>query len=210
MRRQEAAQHARLAQLVEHLLDVQEVTGSSPVPRTKSPSGHSGGDFSVYRRGKNQAKSPTFFKKGLAFCKSICYTNMRCQSAAQYARLAQLVEHLLDVQRVSGSSPLPRTSQRLEMLLYISGLFRYHEVHIAGGLWFVGVTGRHGLKEITTRGPEWAGIPPPRKRLEMKETPSRRDCCRSAVSQRRCRVSKEGLSILEANVNEKPTANWAE
>ena len=27
--------HARLAQLVEHLLDVQEVTGSSPVPRTK-------------------------------------------------------------------------------------------------------------------------------------------------------------------------------
>ena len=26
--------HARLAQLVEHLLDVQEVTGSSPVPRT--------------------------------------------------------------------------------------------------------------------------------------------------------------------------------
>ena len=29
--------HARLAQLVEHLLDVQEVTGSSPVPRTKTP-----------------------------------------------------------------------------------------------------------------------------------------------------------------------------
>jgi hypothetical protein len=27
-------QYARLAQLVEHLLDVQEVTGSSPVPRT--------------------------------------------------------------------------------------------------------------------------------------------------------------------------------
>ena len=109
MRRQEAARHARLAQLVEHLLDVQEVTGSSPVPRTKSPSGHSGGDFSVYRRGKNQAKSPTFFKKGLAFCKNICYTNMRCQSAAQYARLAQLVEHLLDVQEVTGSSPVPRT-----------------------------------------------------------------------------------------------------
>ena len=29
--------NARLAQLVEHLLDVQEVTGSSPVPRTKDP-----------------------------------------------------------------------------------------------------------------------------------------------------------------------------
>ena len=40
MRCQSAAQYARLAQLVEHLLDVQEVTGSSPVPRTKSPSGH--------------------------------------------------------------------------------------------------------------------------------------------------------------------------
>ena len=34
---------------------------------------------------------------------------MRCQSAAQYARLAQLVEHLLDVQEVTGSSPVPRT-----------------------------------------------------------------------------------------------------
>ena len=29
--------YGRLAQLVEHLLDVQEVTGSSPVPSTKIP-----------------------------------------------------------------------------------------------------------------------------------------------------------------------------
>ena len=29
--------YGRLAQLVEHLLDVQEVTGSSPVPSTTSP-----------------------------------------------------------------------------------------------------------------------------------------------------------------------------
>ena len=109
MRRQEAAQHARLAQLVEHLLDVQEVTGSSPVPRTKSPSGHPRWGFFCIPARQNQAKSPTFFKKRLAFCKNICYTNMRCQSAAQYARLAQLVEHLLDVQEVTGSSPVPRT-----------------------------------------------------------------------------------------------------
>ena len=39
--------HARLAQLVEHLLDVQEVTGSSPVPSTrgKEPSTSVGGSF---------------------------------------------------------------------------------------------------------------------------------------------------------------------
>ena len=33
--RHDAAEYGRLAQLVEHLLDVQEVTGSSPVPSTK-------------------------------------------------------------------------------------------------------------------------------------------------------------------------------
>ena len=32
--RHDAAEYGRLAQLVEHLLDVQEVTGSSPVPST--------------------------------------------------------------------------------------------------------------------------------------------------------------------------------
>ncbi len=33
--RHDAPEYGRLAQLVEHLLDVQEVTGSSPVPSTK-------------------------------------------------------------------------------------------------------------------------------------------------------------------------------
>ena len=32
--RHDATEYGRLAQLVEHLLDVQEVTGSSPVPST--------------------------------------------------------------------------------------------------------------------------------------------------------------------------------
>ena len=35
--RHDATEYGRLAQLVEHLLDVQEVTGSSPVPSTTSP-----------------------------------------------------------------------------------------------------------------------------------------------------------------------------
>ena len=34
--RHDATEYGRLAQLVEHLLDVQEVTGSSPVPSTKT------------------------------------------------------------------------------------------------------------------------------------------------------------------------------
>ena len=37
--------YGRLAQLVEHLLDVQEVTGSSPVPSTTSPQTERSGDF---------------------------------------------------------------------------------------------------------------------------------------------------------------------
>ena len=37
--------YGRLAQLVEHLLDVQEVTGSSPVPSTTSPQTFWSGDF---------------------------------------------------------------------------------------------------------------------------------------------------------------------
>ena len=53
-------------------------------------------------------------KKQLAFFIWVCYNNKAIfpQSRKCYARLAQLVEHLLDVQRVSGSSPLPRTSQK--------------------------------------------------------------------------------------------------
>ena len=69
---------------------------------------------------------------------------------------------MLDVQEVTGSSPVPSTNQKVgDVIVTSPAFFRYHEVHIAGGLWFVGVTGRQGLKEITTRGPEWAGIPRP-------------------------------------------------
>ena len=39
--------YGRLAQLVEHLLDVQEVTGSSPVPSTTSPQTFGLGTFFV-------------------------------------------------------------------------------------------------------------------------------------------------------------------
>ena len=50
-----------------------------------------------------------FCQKGLQFVKQsailICVANRR----RNYARLAQLVEHLLDVQEVTGSSPVPRT-----------------------------------------------------------------------------------------------------
>ena len=42
--------YGRLAQLVEHLLDVQEVTGSSPVPSTTSPQTFWSGD--IFRGGR--------------------------------------------------------------------------------------------------------------------------------------------------------------
>ena len=52
-----------------------------------------------------------FCQKGLQFVKQsailICVANRR----RNYARLAQLVEHLLDVQEVTGSSPVPSTIQ---------------------------------------------------------------------------------------------------
>ena len=43
--RHDATEYGRLAQLVEHLLDVQEVTGSSPVPSTTKILRHSSEDF---------------------------------------------------------------------------------------------------------------------------------------------------------------------
>ena len=45
--RHDATEYGRLAQLVEHLLDVQEVTGSSPVPSTTNPQTKRFGDFFV-------------------------------------------------------------------------------------------------------------------------------------------------------------------
>ena len=47
--------YGRLAQLVEHLLDVQEVTGSSPVPSTTSPQTKRSGDF--FRGGRYRTRT---------------------------------------------------------------------------------------------------------------------------------------------------------
>ena len=52
-----------------------------------------------------------FSKKGLAFWHWIWYYNLADFGKTEYGRLAQLVEHLLDVQEVTGSSPVPSTIQ---------------------------------------------------------------------------------------------------
>ena len=49
-------------------------------------------------------------KKGLAFRQRIWYYNLADFGKTKYGRLAQLVEHLLDVQEVTGSSPVPSTT----------------------------------------------------------------------------------------------------
>ena len=50
-------------------------------------------------------------KKVLAFWHQIWYYNLADFGKTEYGRLAQLVEHLLDVQEVTGSSPVPSTIQ---------------------------------------------------------------------------------------------------
>ena len=52
-----------------------------------------------------------FLKKGLAFWLRVWYYNLADFGKTEYGRLAQLVEHLLDVQEVTGSSPVPSTIQ---------------------------------------------------------------------------------------------------
>ena len=49
-------------------------------------------------------------KKVLAFWHQIWYYNLADFGKTEYGRLAQLVEHLLDVQEVTGSSPVPSTT----------------------------------------------------------------------------------------------------
>ena len=56
-------------------------------------------------RGKKR-KRQTFFKKALAIARKMWY---HIQVDTTSGRLAQLVEHLLDVQEVTGSSPVPST-----------------------------------------------------------------------------------------------------
>ena len=58
-------------------------------------------------RGKKR-KRQTFFKKALAIARKMWY---HIQVDTTSGRLAQLVEHLLDVQEVTGSSPVPSTIQ---------------------------------------------------------------------------------------------------
>ena len=50
-------------------------------------------------------------KKGLAFWHRLWYYSLADFGKTEYGRLAQLVEHLLDVQEVTGSSPVPSTIQ---------------------------------------------------------------------------------------------------
>ena len=61
-------------------------------------------------RGAFFKKVLQFLKKGLAFWHRVWYYNLADFGKTEYGRLAQLVEHLLDVQEVTGSSPVPSTT----------------------------------------------------------------------------------------------------
>ena len=52
-----------------------------------------------------------FLKKGLLFLRRYGNIIKLISAKTEYGRLAQLVEHLLDVQEVTGSSPVPSTIQ---------------------------------------------------------------------------------------------------
>ena len=52
-----------------------------------------------------------FLKKGLLFLRRYGNIIKLILAKTEYGRLAQLVEHLLDVQEVTGSSPVPSTIQ---------------------------------------------------------------------------------------------------
>ena len=52
-----------------------------------------------------------FLKKGLLFLRRYGNIIKLISAKPEYGRLAQLVEHLLDVQEVTGSSPVPSTKQ---------------------------------------------------------------------------------------------------
>ena len=73
--------YGRLAQLVEHLLDVQEVTGSSPVPSTTSPDHSVWGFFVVCGTGlePEQVKAGYHHEGGIlpfAIFNSVWYTRL--------------------------------------------------------------------------------------------------------------------------------------
>ena len=52
-----------------------------------------------------------FFEKKYCFFGRVMVLYQSRHDATEYGRLAQLVEHLLDVQEVTGSSPVPSTKQ---------------------------------------------------------------------------------------------------
>ena len=60
------------------------------------------------RRKENQ----NFFRKKYCFFGRVMILYQSRHDATEYGRLAQLVEHLLDVQEVTGSSPVPSTKRK--------------------------------------------------------------------------------------------------
>ena len=62
-----------------------------------------------------------FFEKKYCFFGRVMVLYQSRHDATEYGRLAQLVEHLLDVQEVTGSSPVPSTKRK--PLTKVSGFF---------------------------------------------------------------------------------------
>ena len=83
------------------------MTSSAGRSEPLSPASPRKGAFVPILRGKKR-KRQTFFKKALAIARKMWY---HTQVDTTSGRLAQLVEHLLDVQEVTGSSPVPSTKQ---------------------------------------------------------------------------------------------------
>ena len=79
------------------------------------------------------------------------------------ARLAQLVEHMLDVHGVTGSSPVPRTMVKSPETITVSGLFVILTNGAAGILWKmrekVAETDFSGFLAAAKKGglPDWGG-----------------------------------------------------
>jgi hypothetical protein len=69
-----------------------------------------GGRFSIPGK-PGFKKFAEFSKKGLLFARRYDIIIKLIAAQTEYGRLAQLVEHLLDVQEVTGSSPVPSTIQ---------------------------------------------------------------------------------------------------
>ena len=67
-----------------------------------------GGWFSIHSK-PGIKKFAEFSKKGLLFARRYDIIIKLIAAQTEYGRLAQLVEHLLDVQEVTGSSPVPST-----------------------------------------------------------------------------------------------------